>query len=154
MGCATGIVRLLVFALNIACLLVGLVLIILGSVAIAAIDKIRGDELPVNQFIVAPGLMIALGSIVLLISFLGCCGACKSNSCMLTTVSCCCCCFCISHSFVRRAMFVNVCSFSTPSFFCCCLSLNSPSASTVTFSSKTRPAIRNSSTALPMPSSR
>ena len=36
----------------------------------------------------AATLFIALGVIVLVIGFFGCCGACTENSCMMTTFAC------------------------------------------------------------------
>jgi CD63 antigen len=42
-----------------------------------------------DKFFSAPALLIAVGAIVLIVSFCGCCGAVKENHCMILTVSVC-----------------------------------------------------------------
>jgi CD63 antigen len=42
-----------------------------------------------DRFFSAPALLIAVGAIVLIISFFGCCGAVKENHCMIFAVSVC-----------------------------------------------------------------
>jgi CD63 antigen len=39
-----------------------------------------------DRFLSAPALLIAVGAIVLIVSFFGCCGAVKENHCMIMTV--------------------------------------------------------------------
>lgn len=39
-----------------------------------------------DQYFSAPNLLIAVGLIILLVSFLGCCGAVKENHCMIVSV--------------------------------------------------------------------
>jgi CD63 antigen len=40
-----------------------------------------------DSFFSAPALLIAVGAIVFIVSFFGCCGAVKENHCMILTVS-------------------------------------------------------------------
>lgn len=40
-----------------------------------------------DRYFSAPNLLIAVGLIILLVSFLGCCGAVKENHCMIVSVS-------------------------------------------------------------------
>ena len=40
-----------------------------------------------DRYLSAPNLLIAVGAIILLVSFLGCCGAVKENHCMIVSVS-------------------------------------------------------------------
>jgi CD63 antigen len=42
-----------------------------------------------EKFFSAPALLIAVGVIVLIVSFFGCCGAVRENHCMILTVSDC-----------------------------------------------------------------
>lgn len=42
-----------------------------------------------DKFFSTPALLIAVGAIVLIVSFFGCCGAVKENHCMILTVSVC-----------------------------------------------------------------
>lgn len=46
----------------------------------------RLDEIS-SLFQLAPVILMIVGGIIMLISFFGCCGALRRNSCMLTTVS-------------------------------------------------------------------
>lgn len=61
----------------------GLILIIVGAV----VEKKYGSEFEFldTKYSNAPILLIAVGVIVFIIGFLGCCGACKDNYCMVTT---------------------------------------------------------------------
>lgn len=81
MGCVSGLVNTIVFIFNFLCALVGLVLIIVGSIFYAAIEEYH--ELTQNNLKVAPVLVIAVGVIVFIISFLGCCGVTQRSRCML-----------------------------------------------------------------------
>jgi len=86
MGCGSGIVKLILFGVNSVLALVGLALLIVAIlVAVDFADAIDNVELPGVQ--AAPIIVIILSSIIFVIAFLGCCGACKENTCMLTTYS-------------------------------------------------------------------
>ncbi|CAH0554486.1 unnamed protein product [Brassicogethes aeneus] len=83
MGCATGLVKYFVFLANLIFALAGLALIIIGC-----LYKFHYSEasaaLP-SDFSLAPWLSIIIGGIVFVTAFLGCCGAVKESTCMLTT---------------------------------------------------------------------
>jgi len=83
MGCATGIVKYLVFLANLLFALAGLGLIIVGIMYKLNIKEVTG-VLP-GDFGLAPILSIIIGAIVFITAFLGCCGAVKESTCMLTT---------------------------------------------------------------------
>jgi len=76
-------IKYLMFFFNFLFWLSGLILIIIGAIAR---DK-YGDEFVElsQQFSNAPVLIIAVGVIVFVVGFLGCCGAVKENYCMVTT---------------------------------------------------------------------
>jgi len=63
----------------------GIVLLIVGAV-IQELYK-NNNFLLDDRFFSAPALLIAVGAIVLIVSFFGCCGAVKENHCMILTVS-------------------------------------------------------------------
>ncbi|KAK9738716.1 Tetraspanin family [Popillia japonica] len=86
MGCCSGIGRFLLFALNISTFLIGLAFIIVGVVYLVGVAELTDklDEIS-SLFEVIPILLIVVGCIVFLISFFGCCGAWRRNSCMLLT---------------------------------------------------------------------
>lgn len=62
----------------------------LGMVIVGVMYKFNYSDatkvLP-SEFAIAPILSIIIGAIVFVTAFLGCCGAVKESSCMLTTVS-------------------------------------------------------------------
>lgn len=70
------------FFFNLLFFLSGLILIIIGAVAIKFADHF--GELS-DQFSKAPLPIIVVGAIVLVVGFLGCCGAVKENYCMVCT---------------------------------------------------------------------
>ncbi|XP_050300329.1 23 kDa integral membrane protein-like [Anthonomus grandis grandis] len=87
MCCTEAIVRILVFVANIGCLLIGGVLIGLGTYHLINIDSDYFQGIPEEYQVVRylPTIAIVLGAIVLVIAFLGCCGTLRSNTCMLST---------------------------------------------------------------------
>jgi CD63 antigen len=63
----------------------GIVLIIVGAVIQGFFENY--SALLDDGFFSAPALLIAVGVIVFIVSFFGCCGAVKENHCMILTVS-------------------------------------------------------------------
>ncbi|XP_045473948.1 CD63 antigen-like [Harmonia axyridis] len=85
MGCATGMVKYLVFLANLVFALAGLALIIIGVVfKFNYLNKVSTDGVP-TEFGIAPVLTIIVGAVVFITAFFGCCGAIKESTCMLTT---------------------------------------------------------------------
>ncbi|XP_018567946.1 CD63 antigen [Anoplophora glabripennis] len=83
MGCATGMVKYLVFLANLIFALAGLALVIVGIVFKLNVKEVTG-VLP-SDLGIAPILSIIIGIIVFITAFLGCCGAVKESTCMLTS---------------------------------------------------------------------
>jgi len=83
MGCATGIVKYLVFLANLIFALAGLALVIIGVMYKFNYNDAT-NVLP-RDFGLAPILSIIIGAVVFITAFLGCCGAVKESPCMLTT---------------------------------------------------------------------
>jgi len=86
MGCATSLVKYIVFLFNLAFVLAAIAFIAVGIVFKLDIDEFTTvlEKLDV-KFSLAPMLMIIVGCIVFVIAFFGCCGAIRESSCMLTT---------------------------------------------------------------------
>ncbi|XP_023011653.2 CD63 antigen [Leptinotarsa decemlineata] len=85
MGCATGIVKYLVFLANLIFALAGLALVIVGIMIKLNVGE--ASSIFPKEFSLAPVLSIIIGAIVFITAFLGCCGAVKESTCMLTTYS-------------------------------------------------------------------
>ncbi|KAJ3642823.1 hypothetical protein Zmor_025576 [Zophobas morio] len=81
MGCLSGIAKYLLFLFNFLIVVCGIALIAVG--AIILVNENKGLD-SFTDFSVG-GFAIAVGVIIFLIAFFGCCGAIKQNSCMLTT---------------------------------------------------------------------
>ncbi|XP_017474773.1 PREDICTED: 23 kDa integral membrane protein-like [Rhagoletis zephyria] len=84
MNCLESIVKYLIYIANIIFLVCGILIIVLGAFMINNIgdfssieDAIDVDTLPI--------IIIILGCIIFVISFFGCCGAIRENSCCMTT---------------------------------------------------------------------
>jgi len=86
MGCTEGLARIFVFVANFCFLLVGLALLIVGIMYKINFNKYT-DAIPDDYQVVqhVPTFTIVVGVIIFFIAFLGCCGALKSNTCMLTS---------------------------------------------------------------------
>ncbi|KAF7285725.1 CD63 antigen-like [Rhynchophorus ferrugineus] len=85
MGCATGLVKYVVFLANLLFALIGLALVIIGILFKLNITEVT--RIVPGDFGVAPILSIIIGAIIFITAFLGCCGAVKESPCMLTTYS-------------------------------------------------------------------
>ncbi|CAG9858845.1 unnamed protein product [Phyllotreta striolata] len=83
MGFATGVVKYLVFLSNLLFALAGLALIIIGI--LVKFNVSEATKILPSDFGLAPLLSIIIGAIVFVTAFLGCCGAVKESTCMLTT---------------------------------------------------------------------
>ena len=86
MGCATSLVKYIVFIFNFLFLLAGIAFIAIGAVYLLGIKSFTAtlDKTGI-PFSLAPSLLIVFGVIVFVISFFGCCGAIKESSCLLIT---------------------------------------------------------------------
>jgi len=80
MGCCS---RFALFVLNFFVFAIGLAAVVMASLVISK-DSVYGDLLASGVFSLPIGVLVA-GLAILLLGFLGCCGALKENSCMLQT---------------------------------------------------------------------
>jgi CD63 antigen len=78
-------IKYLLFIFNLVFVVTGIVLLIVGAV-IQGVYKDYSFLLD-DRFFSAPALLIAVGVIVFIVSFFGCCGAVKENHCMILTFS-------------------------------------------------------------------
>ncbi|KAK9738718.1 Tetraspanin family [Popillia japonica] len=86
MGCCSIFGRFLLFALNITTFLIGIAFIVIGiiyEVGFIEVTDHLDNVFPAMH--VAPILLIVVGCVIFIISFLGCCGAWRRSSCMLLT---------------------------------------------------------------------
>ncbi|XP_022082894.1 CD63 antigen-like isoform X2 [Acanthaster planci] len=83
-GCGAKISKMILFVFNFLLWLVGIVLIGLGGFVVArpgTYGNFFGDS--TNLLNVASGVVIAVGCLVFLVAFAGCCGAMKESACLL-----------------------------------------------------------------------
>ncbi|XP_049775437.1 23 kDa integral membrane protein-like [Schistocerca cancellata] len=83
MGCAISIVKYILFLFNFIFVLAGIALLTIGILIKLQIGEI-GEVLDSKTNTPAI-LLIVIGSIILVISFYGCCGAIRESHCMVTT---------------------------------------------------------------------
>ncbi|GLV41921.1 Tetraspanin 39D [Carabus blaptoides fortunei] len=83
MGCAAGLVKAIMFIFNFLFVLAGLALIGIGTLFFVKLETY--DKVVVEQFKIAPTLMLIVGVVVFIIAFFGCCGVCRESYCMLVT---------------------------------------------------------------------
>ncbi|XP_055372151.1 CD63 antigen isoform X2 [Condylostylus longicornis] len=76
-------VKYIMFFCNLLFALTGLLMLTIG--AIVQINYIHYSNLIGDTIWTAPIVLIIVGIVVFIIGFLGCCGACKENSCMILT---------------------------------------------------------------------
>lgn len=84
MGCASGIVKYLVFLFNLVFALAGLAMLAVGILYQLELNDIT-NAIDDRTYALAPTFVIVVGTIVFVISFFGCCGAIRESTCMLTT---------------------------------------------------------------------
>ncbi|CAD7015438.1 23 kDa integral membrane protein [Ceratitis capitata] len=83
MNCLESIVKYLIYIANIIFLVCGILIIVLGSLMIGNIGDFSSFEDAIN-INTLPIIIIILGCIIFVISFFGCCGAIRENSCCMT----------------------------------------------------------------------
>ncbi|KAF2899183.1 hypothetical protein ILUMI_06996 [Ignelater luminosus] len=85
-GCATVVVKYILFIFNLLFVFAAIAFIALGVLFKLNINEVTEALESQNiSFSIAPMLMIIVGCIVFTIAFFGCCGAIRESTCMLTT---------------------------------------------------------------------
>ncbi|XP_067634362.1 CD63 antigen-like [Eurosta solidaginis] len=88
MNCFASLVKYAIYIINVVFVLIGILIIVLGSVMIGSLDDYSSVHDVVDVKLL-PILIIVLGCIVFLISFLGCCGAIRESSFCMTAYAIC-----------------------------------------------------------------
>ncbi|XP_034478383.1 23 kDa integral membrane protein [Drosophila innubila] len=86
MSCGISMVKYILFIFNLLCSICGILLIVFGALFFSNIQNVDDftEALRTQQ---VPVTMIVLGTIILLISWFGCCGAIRESYCMSMTYS-------------------------------------------------------------------
>lgn len=79
----SGCVKYLMFVFNLLFVITGIILLSIGVVFHGVYHNYQ--HFLDNKFLSVPSLLIAIGAIIFLISFFGCCGAVRENYCMIVT---------------------------------------------------------------------
>ncbi|KAH8267076.1 hypothetical protein KR018_001718 [Drosophila ironensis] len=85
MDCGGVFVKYVLFIFNILFVICGILLITFGSIMVASIKDFSsvGETFSVNSVAI---IILVLGCLIFLVSFMGCCGAIRENACCLTSV--------------------------------------------------------------------
>jgi len=83
MGCFDGLFRILLFVSNFVILGCGLAFVTAGAVVKVYLTEY--ESFVEGQVVATSIVLIVAGVLVCLVGFMGCCGACMGNSCMLKT---------------------------------------------------------------------
>merc|ERR1711884_472287 len=83
MGCCEGLFRILLFVANFVILGCGLAFVTAGAVVKVYLTEY--ESFVEGQVVATSIVLIVAGVCVCLVGFMGCCGACMGNSCMLKT---------------------------------------------------------------------
>ncbi|KAL7736665.1 hypothetical protein ACLKA6_015297 [Drosophila palustris] len=86
MDCGGVFVKYVLFIFNILFVICGILLIIFGSLMVSEIKNFSSVDETFTANSVAI-IILVLGCLIFLVSFIGCCGAIRENSCGLTTYS-------------------------------------------------------------------
>ncbi|XP_012541590.1 CD63 antigen [Monomorium pharaonis] len=83
LGLAPRTIKYLMFAFNLFFVLTGIVMLSIGLVIHGVYYQYQ--HFLDNRFFSVPSLLIAVGAIIFVIAFFGCCGAARTNYCMIVT---------------------------------------------------------------------
>ncbi|XP_030387433.1 CD63 antigen-like [Scaptodrosophila lebanonensis] len=86
MDCGGVLVKYVLFIFNILFVICGILIIVLGSIMVSKMSDFSNVEQAFNTNSVAIVLLV-LGCMIFVISFLGCCGAIRENNCSLSMYS-------------------------------------------------------------------
>lgn len=84
LGCGMSMIKYILFVFNFLCALCGIALVSIGAVILAKLDDFKKPFEDHNVH-APPLVFIALGAVVFIIAFFGCCGAVRESYCMTTT---------------------------------------------------------------------
>ncbi|CAL1270075.1 unnamed protein product [Larinioides sclopetarius] len=74
-------IKYLMFIMNFVFVVCGIILIVIGAI----VQTRDVTEFLDTKYVTAPTILIVIGCIIFVLAFLGCCGAVRENSCMVTT---------------------------------------------------------------------
>ncbi|XP_063227101.1 23 kDa integral membrane protein-like isoform X2 [Bacillus rossius redtenbacheri] len=83
MCCGNTCTKYLMFIFNFVFALAGIALLVVGALTQAQISEV--NQFLDGKFSGPPIVLIVLGSVIFVVAFLGCCGAVRESTCMLTT---------------------------------------------------------------------
>jgi len=84
MGCGTGVVKFVMFLFNFVFVCGGILMVTAGALVLTGYQNYE-HVADLDSYKAPPILLIAVGSAVFLIAFMGCCGVLRESNCMMMT---------------------------------------------------------------------
>lgn len=85
MGCATGLVKFLLFLFNFVVVVGGVALVVFGVLFYNGYKEYETILPDLGPYQFPPILMIVVGAVIFFIAFMGCCGIIRESKCMMIT---------------------------------------------------------------------
>lgn len=89
LSCGASLIKYVLFVFNLICAVGGIALVVVGAIALKKIGDVKEVFDDGNQPGFYPTAIIALGALVFIIAFFGCCGAIRESQCLLNLYSLC-----------------------------------------------------------------
>ncbi|KAG5674174.1 hypothetical protein PVAND_004157 [Polypedilum vanderplanki] len=89
LDCGASLIKYVLFIFNLICAIGGIALMVVGGIALKKIGDVKEVFEDGNHPGIFPAFIIAIGALVFVIAFFGCCGAIRESQCLLNLYSLC-----------------------------------------------------------------
>ncbi|CRL05702.1 CLUMA_CG018734, isoform A [Clunio marinus] len=89
LNCGASLIKYVLFVFNLICAIGGIALMAVGGIALKKIDEVKDVFNDGDHPGFFPAAIIALGALIFIIAFFGCCGAIRESQCLLNLYALC-----------------------------------------------------------------
>lgn len=89
LDCGASLIKYVLFIFNLICAVGGIALVVVGAIGLRTISNVEDLFKDSNHPGIYPAAIIALGVLVFIIAFFGCCGAIRESQCLLNMYALC-----------------------------------------------------------------